>query len=252
MSKELVKKEEHAIGVFGNPIVEALNQPTPEGRVKYQPPEAGGFAYVDSTYVRERLDAVFGGAWSFQAELASPEALKLGEVVMKGTLTIHVGPDQAIVKEQYGSAKIKWLRSDPTKPVDIGNDFKAATSDALKKCASLLGIAGDVYSGKFGKVDREGRVVGAKGPTGQSGPKPQPVQAQAAAKSVTPKNPTAVRTDKQIGLIKYKAKEKGIDLTAVQAYTEATFGQTLDDLTMSNVPPVIDWLAAQPIGGGNA
>ena len=30
-------------------------------------------------------------------------------------------------------------------PLDFGNDMKAAVSDALKKCASLWGIAADVY-----------------------------------------------------------------------------------------------------------
>ena len=33
----------------------------------------------------------------------------------------------------------------PNEPLDFGNDMKAATSDCLKKCASLLGIAADVY-----------------------------------------------------------------------------------------------------------
>jgi hypothetical protein len=31
-------------------------------------------------------------------------------------------------------------------PLDLGNDLKAASTDALKKCASELGIASDVYA----------------------------------------------------------------------------------------------------------
>ena len=30
--------------------------------------------------------------------------------------------------------------------MDLGNDLKAATTDALKKCASELGIASDIYA----------------------------------------------------------------------------------------------------------
>jgi predicted glycosyltransferase involved in capsule biosynthesis len=30
-------------------------------------------------------------------------------------------------------------------PLDFGNDLKAAATDAFKKCASLLGVASDVY-----------------------------------------------------------------------------------------------------------
>ena len=33
-----------------------------------------------------------------------------------------------------------------TQPLDLGNDLKAATTDALKKCASELGIASDIYA----------------------------------------------------------------------------------------------------------
>ena len=36
-------------------------------------------------------------------------------------------------------------KKDGTGYVDYGNDLKAATTDALKKCASELGIASDVY-----------------------------------------------------------------------------------------------------------
>jgi hypothetical protein len=52
-----------------------------------------------------------------------------------------------ISKEQYGGSDIKKY-SQGTKigqPLDIANDLKSAGSDALKKCASLFGIAQDVY-----------------------------------------------------------------------------------------------------------
>ena len=40
-------------------------------------------------------------------------------------------------------------------PLDIGNDFKAAATDALKKCASELGIASDIYGkNEFREIEK--------------------------------------------------------------------------------------------------
>lgn len=47
------------------------------------------------------------------------------------------------VKESWGSSDIKFLR-DSGLMVDYGNDKKSAVSDALKKCAQLMGVALDV------------------------------------------------------------------------------------------------------------
>src|SRR5205085_662824 len=54
---------------------------------------------------------------------------------------------QTIVKTQFGGAEIKRHASGPRsgRPLSIADDYKAAASDALKKCASLLGIGLDLY-----------------------------------------------------------------------------------------------------------
>jgi isopentenyldiphosphate isomerase len=49
-----------------------------------------------------------------------------------------------IVKEQFGRADVKFKKGTEI-PIDYGNDLKAASTDALKKCASELGIASDIY-----------------------------------------------------------------------------------------------------------
>ena len=83
-------------------------------------------------------------------------------VVVKGILrgrVQHEGQWVEIVKTQFGRAEVKWKMTgsgdgrrkeiDPFTqspiPLDFGNDMKAASSDALKKCASLMGVAADVY-----------------------------------------------------------------------------------------------------------
>ena len=44
-----------------------------------------------------------------------------------------------MTRQQFGSQKIKRSRSSGT-PLDIGFDLKGASTDALKKCASLIGV----------------------------------------------------------------------------------------------------------------
>ena len=140
---------------------------TPE-RFKYSRPAKGGgsWTYIKGSYVRKVLDSVFGFNWSFDVETSLAEAFEVakmtGSVVVKGTLKGKVKSDGEwveLTKTQFGRADVKWKMTGqaPNRrkvideytgspiPLDIGNDFKAATTDCMKKCASLFGIGADVY-----------------------------------------------------------------------------------------------------------
>jgi len=140
---------------------------TPE-RYKYSRPAKGGgnWTYIKGSYVRKVLDSVFGFNWTFEIETTLAEAFEVakmtGSIVVKGTLTGRVKSDGEwvdISKTQFGRADVKWKMTGtaPNKrkvideytgspvPLDIGNDFKSATTDCMKKCASLFGIGADVY-----------------------------------------------------------------------------------------------------------
>lgn len=64
---------------------------------------------------------------------------------MQGRLVIKNEKGEVLItKEQFGRADVKFKKG--TKILlDYGNDLKAASTDALKKCASELGIASDIY-----------------------------------------------------------------------------------------------------------
>lgn len=117
-------------------------QKTP-GQHVHQREGRGGmkFDYVTGVYVKKVLNYVFGWNWNF--EIVSEE-VHGDQIVVRGRLTVMGPNDQKVIKEQYGGAEIKRLK-DSRKPMDIGNDFKSAATDALKKCASELGFASDVY-----------------------------------------------------------------------------------------------------------
>jgi hypothetical protein len=99
---------------------------------------------VEHGYVTERLNVVFGFNWDF--EIVDKQILD-DEVIVEARLTVRTPGKQTIVKTQFGGAEIKRHTSGATsgRPVSIADDYKAAASDALKKCASLLGIGLDLY-----------------------------------------------------------------------------------------------------------
>jgi hypothetical protein len=112
------------------------------------------------------LNIVFGWDWDFEVVNFDVNILAK-QAIVHGKLTVRSGNVQ-IVKHQFGRSDIafkkkqdyidgvpqfteyqgkkkpKMIPSD--EPLDLGNDLKAATTDALKKCASELGIASDVYA----------------------------------------------------------------------------------------------------------
>lgn len=139
--------------VFNQNQIQKLWNSTPS-RYKYKRPAKGGgqWDYAKVSYVRKVLDSVFGFDWDFDIETSLSEAFEVAKItktcVVKGTLTARVVDDSGRIREikktQFGRADVKMKR-DTELPLDFGNDMKAATSDCLKKCASLFGVASDIY-----------------------------------------------------------------------------------------------------------
>ncbi len=125
---------------------------TPSQHIYKRPAKGGGeWSYVTGTYVKKVLNLMFGWNWSFEVKEYKMD-LNVGQAYVLGRLTVNSN-GCTIVKEQFGRVDIKfkteWIggkKNATDKPLDIGNDLKAATTDALKKCASELGIASDVYA----------------------------------------------------------------------------------------------------------
>ncbi len=126
-------------------------QKTPPQHVYKRPAKGGGeWSYVTGNYVEKVLNFTFGWNWDF--EIVETKE-KYGQVISLGKLTVKNDKGQGITKMQAGRADIKF-RKGTKEPLDYGNDEKAANTDALKKCASLLGIASDIY----GKMEYKAEV----------------------------------------------------------------------------------------------
>lgn len=129
-------------------------QKTPKQHIYTRKGKGGmNFDYVTGVYVKKVLNYCFGWMWDFEVKSHGKEENLLW---ILGRLTIKDKSGKPmIVKEQFGRADIKFLKGTKS-PVDFGNDLKAAATDALKKCASELGIASDVYGQtEFQEIQKE-------------------------------------------------------------------------------------------------
>lgn len=135
-----------------------LVQKTPPQHVFTRPAKGGGvWSYVTGNYVEKVLNFTFGWNWDFEVQSHGREG---EQIWVLGKLTVKDDKGHTITKSQFGRADIKFKRNSK-EILDYGNDLKAATTDALKKCASLLGIASDIY----GKAEFKDIGVDVKDPS---------------------------------------------------------------------------------------
>lgn len=130
-----------------------ITQKTPRKFIKTRPGPGGmPLRYVEVGYVINILNQAFGWDWDFRI---LDQQVGKRQVWVRGELSVRVGErtirnsegefrSTTIIKGQYGGAEIKANRQ-TGEPISIADDLKAAASDCLKKCASLIGVAGDLY-----------------------------------------------------------------------------------------------------------
>lgn len=144
--KELTIKDVTASGkaLINEKQFNFLFNKTPQEFTYERPAKGGGkWKYVEGGYVKKVLNFVTGFNWDFEI-MDEMVMLDIKQVIVKGKLTLRL-QGETVVKMQYGRADVKFKRSDNL-PLDLGNDLKAAATDALKKCASEFGVAADIYN----------------------------------------------------------------------------------------------------------
>jgi hypothetical protein len=114
--------------------VDCLNKPLPAEAVTPHPTKMF-LSSIKSIYVTERLNEVFGvGRWRIKSEIIE-NTDKM--IVVKAFFSV---PEYGIEYECYGG------NDNP----DRGDAYKGATTDAITKIGSWLGIGADVFKGKHG------------------------------------------------------------------------------------------------------
>ena len=197
-----------------------LYAPLPAEAIKPHPTKTF-LSTIKPIYITDRMNEVFGiGQWQTRTEnvLVNDN----GTVVNKVVLTV---PEYNIYYECFGGNDNGGSGS---KGFDLGDAFKGATTDALNKIASYLGIGIDVYRGKQSHAPSNYSKPYA--------PAPAPMQ---PSKSF---DDTADRKAKALGALQ-KAKKvstvKGLisEQKSFKSTPEGTSfqsGATLDDVVKNN------------------
>ena len=178
---------------LGRDLAEMLTAPTPKDIIEERPARGGTMVkYVAGPNFITRLNDCFGFLWSYDV----PHAFELnGQIVNKGQLTVHVPVPKKktikkyvedgkiieeesveyerwdVIKTQWGSSEIKRYAKDVSGKggkvihkagdvIDLGDDYKGAATDAMKKCATQFGIFLDVYAARG--AEEEGVVTKAQ------------------------------------------------------------------------------------------
>lgn len=119
---------------------------TPDGKEIF-------FSYVPGWYVKKMLNALFAMQWDFELiPIKEGELFYMSarQILVMGKLTIRdIHGVPRIVKMAIGKKEVAYQKNQDgtrsTTPMDLGNDIKAAETDALKRAATGIGIALDLY-----------------------------------------------------------------------------------------------------------
>jgi hypothetical protein len=168
--------------------------------------------YVEGSTVIQRLNEALEGDWTFDI---IEHRIEEQEVLVLGRLS-HAG----ISKMQFGRSAITRTKSDNA-IISIGDDLKAAATDALKKCATLFGVGLHLYL-----------------ENGNSQPVPQQPSRPAAPTPITNGRITA----RQLSAIFAIGRTKGMHNKEIRAFTQTMFNKVPDFLTRQEASTIIQHL----------
>ena len=131
MSSTHINNPENISRLLAEPFSEEMERTRVKGGIS--------LVYLPISEVINRLNKVLGvDNWSFEIVSVRCDDVDTDEIVAHVSLTATIG-DATVIKHGFGGSSVKRQKKD-NKPLDLGNDFKGAVSDALKKAAQLLGV----------------------------------------------------------------------------------------------------------------
>jgi len=144
---------------------ELLEKPFAPEQIKQRVGSFGNVIdYVEGHAIIKRLNDSFDGLWSF--EIVKHEVMDdLDEVIVLGRLSAG-----DVMKMQFGSSRITRAK-ETGNVISLADDLKAAATDAMKKCATLLGVGLHLYNGDraLNEKNGQGRQENSRNGTEQQG-----------------------------------------------------------------------------------
>ena len=228
-----------------------LERPFEPAQIRQRKGRNGVLDYVEGHTVIARLNEALDGAWSFEIthhQIREEEVVVIGRLAADGITKMAFGTSQ--VTREKGSAQV----------ISLGDDLKAAATDALKKCATFLGVGLHLYADKplagRGAAMRAGAPARPPGPPGTPPVRPAslpppsrpssngaaaPAANPAGAPAASPSNnapgsadgPAAANgriTDRQLDAIVRIAHAKGLKPADVEGMSLRAFGRKAAEL----------------------
>ncbi len=119
---------------------ELLEKPFDPEQIKQREGHYGKMLdYIEGHSVIQRLNDAFDAEWSFEI-LEHKVLSETDEVIVLGKLSAA-----DVVKTQFGSSRITRAR-ESGEMISLADDLKAGATDALKKCATQLGVGLNLYN----------------------------------------------------------------------------------------------------------
>jgi hypothetical protein len=200
-------------------IRSALSAPFADDLVKRRRGSFGReISYVEGNAIIARLNDVFENSWNFS--VVEHHELSTGEVLVLGRLTVL-----GVVKEAFGRG-MPAISKETGEVLSAADAYKAAATDALKKAATLLGVALSLY---------------ADDPTEQLEEKPAP-------KPTKPTSFASRASSKQVSAIWSLGRRLGLDANAIRSRCAAEHGAFPEQLDRSAASAFITALAEEVDG----
>lgn len=199
--------------------------------------------YVEGSAVIERLNQAFNHEWSFEI-LSTDVNMEAGEVLAH----VRISAD-GVVKEGYGSSRIARQR-DSGKIIDLGNDIKAASTDALRRCSILLGLGGLHLYRDAGSAETRKALNQPETPQQHTRSQSKvPGKAGSNAKTTrihsnqeTTQKGIGTVTDKQLNYLRRLAKKQGVGEDDLNDYCHRVYAADLDAISKSEASFLIESL----------
>jgi hypothetical protein len=124
-----------------NAMQSSMNEPFPKEVERQLKKGGASLTYIPVSEVITRLNKVLGfDGWSYEIIKCERDALDPDFIVAHVRLSVFPESDRfvSVVKDGFGGQKIKRTKNGDI--VDLGDEFKGAVSDALKKAAQALGV----------------------------------------------------------------------------------------------------------------
>lgn len=185
--------------------------------------------YVEAHAVIQRLNDAFDGNWTF--EIISHDILKeTDEVLVLGKFIAG-----SIIKMQFGSSSITKAKNSGD-IISLADDLKAAATDALKKCSTMLGVGLHLYSGQqpSTNANQSGSNHADQNTTGNN-------SANESKSGIGNGEKTRI-TNKQLNYIINLGKDIGLDSKSLDKETVEMYGVKLAYLTTKDASFYIDSL----------